>query len=133
VPADAPATTLHERPDMPTRIKRIYEPAAPEDGYRVLIDRMWPRGVSRRDAALDGWEHKLAPSHALRRWYAHEPDRFDEFARRYRSELEQHHDALWELHRRAHAGTLTLVFSARDSAHSNAAVLADVLMNLDTN
>ena len=118
---------------MAIQIKRIYEPAAPEDGYRLLVDRMWPRGISRRRAALDGWERDLAPTNELREWYGHTPDRFDEFSHRYRCELGAHPDALRELRERSRAGTLTLVFSARDSAHSNAAVLADVLLNLDMN
>jgi len=118
---------------MAIQIKRIYEPAVPEDGYRLLVDRLWPRGISRRRAALDGWERDLAPTDELRDWYGHTPDRFDEFAHRYRRELAAHADVLRELRERSRAGTLTLVFSARDSAHSNAAVLADVLLNLDMN
>jgi uncharacterized protein YeaO (DUF488 family) len=118
---------------MAVQIKRIYEAATPEDGYRVLVDRMWPRGISRRRAVLDGWERNLAPTDELREWYGHVPERFDEFARRYRSELGAHADVLRELRERSRAGTLTLVFSARDPAHSNAAVLADVLLNLDMN
>src|SRR3954447_11575322 len=118
---------------MPVRIKRVYEPASPEDGYRLLIDHIWPRGISRDRAALDGWARELAPSDELRRWYGHVPDRFDEFARRYRRELAVRRDELAALRELARAGTLTLVFAARDTAHSNAAVLADVLSNLDTN
>src|SRR4051794_7245157 len=114
---------------MAIRIKRTYEPASPDDGYRLLIDHIWPRGISRDRAALDGWARELAPSDELRRWYGHMPDRFDEFARRYRRELGVHRDKLAALRELARAGTLTLVFAARDTAHSNATVLADVLLN----
>src|SRR5690349_20928168 len=122
---------LRDRDDMAIRIKRIYEPASPDDGYRVLIDRIWPRGVTAQHAALDVWERELAPSDELRRWYGHTPTRFDEFARRYRAELERHRDELRALRRRARAGTVTIVFAARDAEHSNAAVLFDVLASDD--
>jgi uncharacterized protein YeaO (DUF488 family) len=109
------------------RCKRVYEAPAPDDGYRVLIDRMWPRGISRERAAIDEWARDLAPSDELRRWYGHVPARFDEFARRYRAELAEHAGELRVLRRRARSGPLTIVFAARDSEHSNAAVLAAVL------
>jgi uncharacterized protein YeaO (DUF488 family) len=112
---------------MPIRTKRIYEPASPDDGHRVLIDGMWPRGITRERAAIDDWARELAPSAALRRWYGHEPARFEEFGRRYRSELDAHCERLNELRRCAQSRTLTLVFAARDAEHSNAAVLAELL------
>jgi uncharacterized protein YeaO (DUF488 family) len=109
---------------MEVRTKRAYEPAEPGDGYRVLIDRLWPRGVKKDDARIDQWAKELAPSDELRRWFGHDPERFDEFARRYRDELAAHEDALDALRER---GTVTLVFGARDAEHSNAAVLAPLL------
>ena len=112
---------------MPVRTKRIYEPPSPGDGHRVLIDGMWPRGISRERAAIDEWARELAPSDALRRWYGHEPERFEEFGRLYRAELGAHRERLTDLRRRSRAGVLTLVFAARDAEHSNAAVLAEVL------
>ena len=112
---------------MPVRLKRVYEPPSPEDGHRVLIDRLWPRGVPRERAAVDEWARELAPSDQLRRWFGHDPKRFDEFARRYREELGEHREALAALRRRARDGTVTIVFAARDEPHSNAAVLAQVL------
>jgi uncharacterized protein YeaO (DUF488 family) len=112
---------------MDVRLKRAYEPAAPADGYRVLIDRLWPRGVSRRQAKLDGWEKELAPSTELRRWFGHEPKRFEEFRRRYLEELRDERPRLKALRRRAREGTLTLVYSAHDTEHNDAAVLAEVL------
>jgi uncharacterized protein YeaO (DUF488 family) len=109
------------------RTKRIYEEAGPEDGRRVLIDRIWPRGVSRERAAIDEWAKDLAPSDGLRRWFGHDPGRFAEFRRRYREELAARPDRLAELRHAAEAAPLTLVYAARDSDHSNAVVLAELL------
>jgi uncharacterized protein YeaO (DUF488 family) len=109
------------------RTKRVYEPAAPADGYRVLVDRLWPRGVSAERAALSEWDRGLPPSTELRRWFAHEPSRFEEFRRRYREELSDQRPRLTRLRHRARAGTLTLVYSARDTEHNEAVVLAEVL------
>ena len=112
---------------MEVRLKRAYEPASAGDGYRVLVDRLWPRGVSRKKAELDEWEKELAPSSKLREWFGHEPDRFSEFRRRYIDELRANRSRLTELRRRARYGTLTLVYSAHDSEHNDAVVLAEVL------
>jgi uncharacterized protein YeaO (DUF488 family) len=112
---------------MDMRLKRAYEPAAPSDGYRVLIDRLWPRGVSREQAKLDEWEKELAPSAELREWFGHDPSRFEEFGRRYIEELRPQRPRLTELRRRAGKDTLTLVYSARDTEHNDAVVLAEVL------
>jgi uncharacterized protein YeaO (DUF488 family) len=108
-------------------LKRAYEPPAPSDGYRVLIDRLWPRGVSKEQAQLDEWARELAPSSELRRWFGHDPARFDEFRRRYREELAGQDEKLRELRRRARVETLTLVYGARDSEHNDAVVLAELL------
>jgi uncharacterized protein YeaO (DUF488 family) len=112
---------------MDVRLKRAYEPAAAADGYRVLIDRLWPRGVSRRRARLDEWARELAPSPELRRWFGHDPARFAEFQRRYTAELERHDAKLQELRGRARRRTLTLVYGARDTEHNDAVVLAEIL------
>jgi uncharacterized protein YeaO (DUF488 family) len=112
---------------MDIRLKRAYQPAAPSDGYRVLIDRLWPRGVSRKQASLEAWERELAPSAELRQWFGHQPERFEEFRRRYVEELRQQRPRLTELRRRARDGTLTLVYAAHDSDHNDAVVLAEVL------
>lgn len=112
---------------MDVRLKRAYEPAASSDGYRVLVDRLWPRGVSRDRAKLDEWERELSPSTELRRWFEHDPSRFDEFRRRYLDELRDQRPRLKELRRRARGGTLTLVYSARDRDHNDAVVLAEVI------
>jgi uncharacterized protein YeaO (DUF488 family) len=112
---------------MDIRLKRAYEPAIPSDGHRVLIDRLWPRGVSREQTKLDEWEKELAPSAELREWFGHDPSRFEEFRRRYIEELRSQRSRLTELRRRARKETLTLVYSARDTEHNDAVVLADVL------
>jgi uncharacterized protein YeaO (DUF488 family) len=109
------------------RTKRVYDPAGRGDGYRVLIDRLWPRGVSKEDAKLDEWARDLAPSDELRRWFGHQPERFDEFRRRYTDELREHAGQVGELRRRARDGTVTILFGARDAEHSNAAVLAPIV------
>ena len=112
---------------MDVRLKRAYDPAAPTDGYRVLIDRLWPRGVSREQAKLDEWEKELAPSTELRQWFGHDPGRFEEFRRRYIEELRSQRPRLTALRRRARDGTLTLVYSAHDTEHNDAVVLAEIL------
>jgi uncharacterized protein YeaO (DUF488 family) len=109
------------------RLKRAYEPASAKDGYRVLIDRLWPRGISKKQAKLDEWAKELAPSTQLREWFGHEPSRFPEFRRRYIDELRADVPRLKELRRRARMSTLTLVYSAHDSEHNDAVVLAEVL------
>ena len=113
--------------ELDVRLKRAYEPAAEDDGYRVLVDRLWPRGVSREKARLDEWARELAPSAELRRWFGHDPARFDEFRRRYREELTPRADELEELRGRARSGRLTLVFGARDTERNDAIVLAEIL------
>ncbi len=112
---------------MSIETKRVYEPAAADDGYRVLIDRLWPRGLSKARARVDEWARELAPSDELRRWFAHRPERFDEFRRRYTEELRERADAIAELRRRARTGAVTLLFAARDAEHSNSAVLAQIV------
>jgi uncharacterized protein YeaO (DUF488 family) len=112
---------------VPIQIKRVYEPASSNDGHRVLIDRLWPRGVSRQSAKLDEWVKELAPSRELRQWFGHEPARFQEFRRRYIAELREERPRLTALRRRARAGKLTLVYSARDTDHNDAVVLAEIL------
>ncbi|HET8528770.1 MAG TPA: DUF488 family protein [Gaiellaceae bacterium] len=112
---------------MTVRLKRAYEPAEPADGHRVLVDRLWPRGVSKQDAKIDEWAKELAPSPELRRWFGHDPARFEEFRRRYRDELTAQDEPLRTLGRRARGGTVTLVYGARDTEHNGAVVLAELL------
>ena len=112
---------------MDVRLKRAYDTAEAADGFRVLVDRLWPRGVSRERAKLDGWEKELPPSTELRQWFGHDPSRFEEFRRRYIEELRDQRPRLAALRRRARKGTLTLVYSAHDTEHNDAVVLAEVL------
>jgi uncharacterized protein YeaO (DUF488 family) len=112
---------------MSVKIKRVYDAAERGDGYRVLIDRMWPRGISRERAQLDEWARELAPSSELRKWFNHEPERFDEFRSRYREELREQRPRVRELRRRARDGPVTLLHAARDREHNNAIVLEELL------
>jgi uncharacterized protein YeaO (DUF488 family) len=115
-------------PSMDVRLKRAYDAPAATDGYRVLIDRLWPRGISRERAKLDEWEKELAPSAELRQWFGHDPARFEEFRRRYIDELRHQRALLSTLRRRARDGTVTLVYSAHDEEHNDAVVLSEVLV-----
>jgi uncharacterized protein YeaO (DUF488 family) len=110
------------------RLKRAYETPAADDGTRVLVERLWPRGISKAEAALDDWMRDIAPSPELRKWYGHDVARWDEFRDRYRSELGAHADEVEALRRIARKGPLTLVFAARDAEHSSAAVLRELLI-----
>ncbi|MFF3918490.1 DUF488 domain-containing protein [Streptomyces sp. NPDC001852] len=109
--------------------RRIYEDASPQDGKRVLVDRLWPRGVSKEEAHLDEWLRDVAPSTELRHWYHHDPGLFDEFRRRYTAELNDrdHRPAVELLHDLAAHGKVTLLTATKDVDHSEAAVLADWL------
>ncbi len=110
------------------RLKRAYEPPASDDGTRVLIDRLWPRGVKKADAAIDEWMKEIAPSTTLRKWFGHDPERWSEFRRRYKSEIRHHRDELERLRALAQRGRITLVFSAHDEAHNDAVVLKAMLL-----
>ena len=110
------------------RVKRIYDPVSDDDGFRVLVDRLWPRGVSKARAHLGLWLKDVAPSTELRRWFGHDPARWEQFGRRYRAELEDSPEPLETLRRlEAEHGTVTLLYGARDREHNEACVLADVL------
>ena len=112
---------------MAIALKRAYEPASPDDGYRVLVDRLWPRGVSKEQARLDEWLRDIAPSDELRRWFHRNPERRDEFRARYLAELAPHQEELRRLARIAQAGKLTLVYSSRNETFNNAVVLEEHL------
>ena len=109
------------------QIKRIYDAVSPGDGYRMLVDRLWPRGVSKTGARLDEWNREVAPSAGLRKWFGHMPERFPEFARRYRRELNDHEDLLERIRIIAEHQNVTLLFAAKDKKHNHAVVLCDVL------
>jgi uncharacterized protein YeaO (DUF488 family) len=112
---------------MDVRTKRVYEEPMPGDGFRILVDRVWPRGISRERARLDEWDRTLSPSTRLREWFRHDPSRFEEFRTRYLEELRGQRDRLAELRTLARQGTLTLVYAAKDSEHNQAIVLVEVL------
>ncbi|MCP3176211.1 DUF488 family protein [Desulfuromonas sp. KJ2020] len=113
---------------MSVYLKRAYEPLQAQDGYRVLVDGLWPRGLSKDALQVQEWLKEIAPSRELRRWFGHDPDRWEEFRRRYFEELEAKGEALTELQERARQGTLTLVYAARDEEHNNAVALRDYLL-----
>ena len=114
------------------KLKRAYEPPGPDDGTRVLVDRLWPRGVSKDDAALDLWLKDLAPSTELRKWFGHDPSRWQEFCERYSAEVRQHQEAYDQLRELARKGPVTLVYSAHDEIHNDAVVLRSLLLGLKT-
>lgn len=109
------------------RIKRIYDPPAPEDGTRVLVDRLWPRGIAKDKARIDEWRKEIAPSDELRRWFDHDPTKWEEFQERYRQELAAKAEIMDHLRALAWKGTVTLLFAAKDEEHNNAVVLEGLL------
>ncbi|QDZ13464.1 DUF488 domain-containing protein [Humibacter ginsenosidimutans] len=111
---------------MPVAIKRVYEAASDDDGYRVLVDRIWPRGVSKAAAHLDEWDKEVAPSTELREWFGHDPAKFDGFRERYLAELHGNPD-IARLRELAESRTMTLVYSAHDEQHNQAVVLREAL------
>ena len=114
---------------MKIQIKRIYEKAASRDGHRILVDRIWPRGVSKEDAQLDDWNKDIAPSTDLRKWFDHKEDRFPEFKKRYKKELSKQTEPLKEIASIAKEKQVTLLFGAKDENHNQAVVLKEYLEN----
>jgi uncharacterized protein YeaO (DUF488 family) len=109
------------------KLKRAYEEPARDDGERILVERLWPRGLTKLKAGIDLWLKEVAPSTELRRWFAHDPEKWDEFRQRYREELTHKGDLVGLLKRKAKAGTITLVYAARDEEHNGALVLQQFL------
>jgi uncharacterized protein YeaO (DUF488 family) len=116
-PKNAPVFTL----------KRAYEPPAPEDGFRVLVERLWPRGLKKTDAALDLWLKEIAPSSELRQWFSHDPAKWEEFCRRYWAELADHQEAVKFLKEKLRQGRVSLVYGSKDEAHNAAVALKKYL------
>lgn len=110
------------------QIKRVYEDKSKDDGYRVFVDRLWPRGVSKEDAHFDEWMKELAPSTELRKWFDHKPERFEEFSKRYKKELAEQKELLDKLKELAKKKKVTLLFAAKDTEINNAVVIQEVLM-----
>ena len=115
-------------PASHVKLKRAYDAPLIDDGKRILVDRLWPRGVLKAEAGIEQWMKEIAPSTELRKWFGHEPAKWDEFCRRYIEELHRNEELLDQLRRLARKGTVTLVYSAHDEAHNDAIVLRDVLL-----
>ncbi|HEY2201716.1 MAG TPA: DUF488 domain-containing protein [Solirubrobacteraceae bacterium] len=122
----SPACTLHQF-EPGVRIKRVYEEPAATDGFRVLVDRLWPRGLTKKKAALDAWAKDIAPTPALRKWFGHDPQRYGEFRKRYRAELRPHRQEIDALRDRARQQPVTLLYGARDSNFNHAIVLRELV------
>jgi uncharacterized protein YeaO (DUF488 family) len=110
------------------KLKRAYEPPAADDGMRILVDRLWPRGISKERAAIDQWMKEISPSTELRKWFGHDPARWNEFRRRYAKEVRQNTDLLDQLRSLARQGPITLVYSAHDEEHNDAVELRHVIL-----
>src|SRR5438132_96134 len=115
---------------MTIQIKRVYDEPDETDGKRILIDRLWPRGLRKEKAKVDMWLKDIAPSTELRRWFGHDPDRWDEFRRRYKEELRNNNEAVSQLRNYIRMGKVTLVFGAKDTKHNDAVVLQEFLEDL---
>lgn len=109
------------------KIKRIYDPVLPGDGKRIHVDRLWPRGLKKSEAVFDEWVKDISPSDALRRWFAHDPSKWEEFKIRYRNELKSKGDILERLRDEGLRGTVTLLYSAKDMEHNNAVVMKEMI------
>lgn len=118
---------VHRKKCFDVKMKRVYEPASPDDGRRILIDKLWPRGIRKEDAKVDAWLKDIAPTEELRKWFSHDPAKWQEFRRRYRRELETKTGEKERLKTEAIKGTLTLLFAAKDVEHNNAVVLKEVI------
>jgi uncharacterized protein YeaO (DUF488 family) len=119
----------HSNVSSEVTIKRAYEPPSPHDGTRILVDRLWPRGIKRAHAGISQWMKEIAPSNELRKWFGHDPARWEEFRRRYKAELTGKRELVGRLRQLAAESRLTLVYSAHDEAHNQAVVLRELLMH----
>ncbi len=109
------------------KIKRIYDPASRDDGKRIYIDRLWPRGMKKEEAKIDEWLKEISPTDRLRKWFGHDPSKYAEFKRRYKKELEKHSEILERIKKEAKKETVTILFSAKDVEHNNATVMKELL------
>ena len=113
------------------KVKRVYDDSSAEDGIRILVDRLWPRGLKKEAARLDDWLKEIAPSNELRKWFGHDPDRWEEFKARYFHELERQNEAINKIREKASSSTVTLLFAARDETYNNAVALREYLEGSD--
>lgn len=111
-------------------LKRIYDEPHPNDGYRLLVDRIWPRGISKENAKLDEWNKEIAPSNELRKWFGHKPERFQEFTARYKVELKEKKEVLQQIKQRASQQKICLLYGAKDEKHNQAVVLKSVIESI---
>jgi uncharacterized protein YeaO (DUF488 family) len=109
------------------KIKRIYDPVSPDDGKRIYVDRLWPRGMKKEEVKIDEWLKDISPSDGLRKWFGHDPSKYEEFKSRYMRELEKHSEVLERIRKESKKETVTLLFSAKDAEHNNAKVLQELL------
>jgi uncharacterized protein YeaO (DUF488 family) len=109
------------------KIKRIYDPVSPDDGKRIYVDRLWPRGMKKEEVKMDEWLKDISPSDSLRKWFGHDPSKYKEFKNRYTKELEKHSEVLERIRKEAKKETVTLLFSAKDIEHNNATALKEML------
>ena len=112
---------------MDVQLKRVYEKPDPKDGFRILVDRLWPRGLTKEKAAVDLWLKDIAPSTELRKWFAHDPEKWKEFQKRYLKELKENKEAVAALKEHLKKGQVTLLYAAKDEAHNEALVLKDFI------
>jgi uncharacterized protein YeaO (DUF488 family) len=119
----------HLKAGAEVTIKRAYEPPSPDDGTRILVDRLWPRGVKKSNAGIAQWMKEIAPSNELRKWFGHDPARWEEFRRRYKAELRGKRELVGRLRELSREGPMTLVYSAHDAAHNQAVVLRELLLH----
>ncbi len=111
------------------KVKRVYDPPARGDGKRILVDRLWPRGLKKENAKMGEWLKEIAPSDGLRKWFSHDPSKYQEFKKRYRKELKGKSELLEKIRSEAKKGTVTLIFSAKDPEHNNATALKEILVD----
>jgi len=109
------------------KLKRVYDPYADSDGKRILVDRLWPRGIKKEDARIDHWLKDIAPSDELRKWFSHDPAKWEEFKKRYRKELEDRQEIIRDLRTEARRKTVTLLFAAKDTERNNAVALKEII------
>ncbi|MEO8824110.1 MAG: DUF488 domain-containing protein [Ginsengibacter sp.] len=114
---------------MKLNLKRIYEPPEKEDGFRILVDRLWPRGFTKEKAALDLWLKEIAPSTELRKWFNHDPDKWKDFQKKYQAELKENKEAVSTIKDHLKNGTVTLLYGAKDEVHNEALVIKDYVSN----